>query len=201
MSTQALGFGVAGVSRRFLIWPAAMVWPTNLINTSLMNSLHDHSGSDPTQTNGWKIGRYRFFLIVAAAYFGYAWFPSYIAPFLSYFCFVVWAAPENIIVNQLFGGQTNIGILPITFDWSIIAGFTGSPLYVPAFALWNNVMGLVLVMLAAIGMVYAGPSDFKFLPIRYVYRHREDCGGFTNVWAVQIQPSTGTRSPSACQRS
>lgn len=165
MSTQALGFGLAGVTRRFLVWPAAMIWPTNLVNTSLMYSLHDHSKSDPAATNGWRIGRYKFFLIVAGGYFCYAWFPSYIAPFLSFFCFICWAAPNNVAVNQVFGGQTNIGILPITFDWSIVSGFTGSPLYVPAFALWNNCVGLLLVVLAAFGMVYAGPKDFKSFPI------------------------------------
>ncbi|RDW92431.1 oligopeptide transporter OPT-like protein [Coleophoma crateriformis] len=165
MSTQALGFGIAGMTRRFLVWPAAMVWPTNLVSSSVMIALHDHSASSPEATNGWRMGRYKFFLIVAASYFCYAWFPSYIAPFLSYFCFVTWAAPNNVVVNQLFGGITNIGILPITFDWSIIAGFTGSPLYVPAFALLNNAMGLLIVMLAAFGMIYAGPKDFKYFPV------------------------------------
>jgi len=165
MSTQALGFGVAGFTRRFLVWPAAMVWPTVLVSASVMVALHDHSRSDPATTNGWKLGRYRFFLIVSGAYFLYAWFPSYIAPFLSFFCFIVWAAPNNVIVNQLFGGQTNIGLMPITFDWSIVSGFTGSPLYVPAFALFNNIVGLLIVMIAAIGMVYAGPDLFKYFPI------------------------------------
>ncbi|KAG9247991.1 OPT oligopeptide transporter protein-domain-containing protein [Calycina marina] len=165
MSTQALGFGVAGITRRFLVWPAAMVWPTVLVSASVMVALHDHSKSDPSRTNGWKIGRYKFFLLVSGVYFLYAWFPSFIAPFLSFFCFAVWAAPNNVIVNQLLGGQTNIGLIPITFDWSIVAGFTGSPLYVPAFALVNNVFGLLIVMLAAIGMVFAGPELYKYFPI------------------------------------
>lgn len=165
MSTQALGFGLAGVSRRFLVWPAAMVWPTQLVNTSLMYSLHDHSRSDPSKTNGWSMGRYKFFLIVACTYFVYAWFPSFIAPFLSFFTFAVWIAPQNVVVNQIFGGQTNIGIIPITFDWSIISGFTGSPLYVPGFALWNVLLGLVIVMLTAFGIVYAGPDAYKSFPI------------------------------------
>lgn len=30
LSTQAMGFGLAGVMRRFLIWPAAMVWPATV---------------------------------------------------------------------------------------------------------------------------------------------------------------------------
>lgn len=143
-----------------------MIWPSILINTTILQSLHNHSPADASKTNGWKIGRYKFFLLAAGAYYCYAWFPSFIAPFLSFFCFVTWAAPNNVVVNQIFGGQSGIGILPITFDWSIIAGFTGSPLYVPAFALANNAMGLTIVILAALGMMYAGPEDFKFFPVR-----------------------------------
>lgn len=30
LSTQAMGFGLAGVMRRFLVWPAAMVWPATV---------------------------------------------------------------------------------------------------------------------------------------------------------------------------
>jgi len=165
MSTQALGFGLAGMSRRFLVWPSAMVWPSTLINTTILQSLHNHTPSDPAATNGWKIGRYKFFLIAAGTYYLYAWFPSLIAPFLSYFCFITWAAPNNVVVNQIFGGITGIGILPITFDWSIIAGFTGSPLYVPGFALANNAFGLLIVVISALGLVYAGPLAYKYFPV------------------------------------
>lgn len=38
LSTQAMGFGLAGVMRRFLVWPAAMVWPAILIFTTVMNT-------------------------------------------------------------------------------------------------------------------------------------------------------------------
>src|SRR5688572_28153881 len=34
LSTQAMGFGLAGVARRFLVWPSAMVWPATLITTT-----------------------------------------------------------------------------------------------------------------------------------------------------------------------
>lgn len=57
-STQAMGFGIAGMLRRFLVWPAAMVWPgLALVFCTVMDSLHNHAPSDPSKTNGWKIGR------------------------------------------------------------------------------------------------------------------------------------------------
>ncbi|POR35425.1 Uncharacterized protein TPAR_04380 [Tolypocladium paradoxum] len=165
LSTQAMGFGVAGIARRFLIWPSSMVWPATLITCTVMYSLHDHGRSDPSQTNGWKIGRYSFFLIVALATFVWEWFPLVIAPFLSYFMWATWIAPSNVIVNQLFGGNTGLGLIPISFDWSSVTAFLNSPLQTPAFAILNVAAGLLLTTLGAIGLAYGGPEFYKYLPL------------------------------------
>lgn len=47
-------------------------------------------------------------------------------------------------MNQVFGMTTGMALLPITFDWSQISGFLGSPLTTPWFAAGNIVVGLVL---------------------------------------------------------
>lgn len=112
LSTQAMGFGLAGVMRRFLVWPAAMVWPATLIFSTVMSTLHDHSPTDPSATHGWKIGRYKFFLLVAASTFCYEWIPQVVAQFLQVFTFACWIAPNNVLVNQLLGGQTGVGLIP-----------------------------------------------------------------------------------------
>lgn len=188
LSTQAMGFGLAGVMRRFLVWPAAMVWPATLIFATVMNtyvicvpytfpparvdellivlhSLHDHSATDPSATNGWRIGRYKFFIIVAACTFCYEWIPQVIAQFLQIFTFACWIAPNNVLVNQLLGGQTGVGLIPISFDWSVISGFLGSPLQTPAFAISNVGIGIVVMMLGSIGLSFAGPEFYRYLPI------------------------------------
>ncbi|KAI1841653.1 hypothetical protein JX265_009332 [Neoarthrinium moseri] len=165
ISTQAMGFGMAGLLRRFLVWPAAMVWPATLIYTTVMYSLHDHSPSDPSLTNGWRIGRYKFFLLVALGCFCYEWIPQVMATFLQVFTFVCWIAPENVVVNQIFGGQTGLGLIPLSFDWSIVTGFLGSPLQTPAFALLNVAAGVVIMMLGCIGLAWAGPDFMQYLPI------------------------------------
>lgn len=36
ITNQMLGFGLAGVCRRWLVWPAAMIWPSDLVNCALM---------------------------------------------------------------------------------------------------------------------------------------------------------------------
>ncbi|KAL6412497.1 putative OPT family small oligopeptide transporter [Ilyonectria robusta] len=165
VSTQAMGFGVAGILRRFLIWPAAMIWPATLVTTAVMTSLHDHSASDPSQTNGWKIGRYMFFLVVACSTFAYEWLPTVIAPFLSMFTFITWIAPQNVLVNQIFGGQTGLGIIPLSFDWSTVSAYLLSPLQTPAFAILNVAAGVTIMVIGCAGLAWAGPEFYRYLPI------------------------------------
>ncbi|KOS18311.1 Sexual differentiation process protein isp4 [Escovopsis weberi] len=165
LSTQAMGFGIAGVSRRFLIWPSSMVWPAVLITTTVMYSLHDHRATDPAIANGWQIGRYTFFLIVAAGTFVWEWIPQVFAQFLQLFMFPCWIAPNNVVVNQIFGGNTGLGLLPISFDWSIISGFLLSPLQTPAFAIANVSAGIFIMLIGIIGLAYAGPEFYKYLPL------------------------------------
>jgi OPT family oligopeptide transporter len=90
LSTQCLGFGLAGSVRRWLVEPASMIWPSALVNVGFMYALHDQSKSDPTKTNGWSIGRYRWFMYMMAAMFLWSWFPDFIFPALSYFAWVTW---------------------------------------------------------------------------------------------------------------
>jgi hypothetical protein len=39
-----------------------------------------------------------------------------VAKFLSVFAFVIWIRPNNVTINQLFGGSTGLSLIPITFD-------------------------------------------------------------------------------------
>jgi len=67
LTTQVVGFGAAGLCRRFLVWPAGMIWPQNLVFCTLLNTLHAEDEDD-----GGGITRFRFFLYVFCGAF--AWF-------------------------------------------------------------------------------------------------------------------------------
>ncbi|KAG5931379.1 hypothetical protein E4U53_001803 [Claviceps sorghi] len=165
VSTQAMGFGVAGIARRYLVWPSSMVWPANLVTCTIMYSLHKHMPSDMSRTNGWKISRYRFFLLVSLSAFVYHWIPEVFAQFLSIFTFACWVAPQNVVVNQLFGAYTGLGLIPITFDWMTVSSWLNSPLQTPLFAIVNVGFGFVICILGSIGLAYAGPEYYKYLPL------------------------------------
>ena len=102
-----------------------MIWPQNLVSTSFIYTLHDDSNTDPETTNGWTISRYRYYIYVFLGSFVWYWLPGLIAPFLSVFAFATFIKPKSVIVNQIFGGWTGLSLLPITFDWSQIAGKSG----------------------------------------------------------------------------
>ncbi|EFP80734.2 uncharacterized protein PGTG_06690 [Puccinia graminis f. sp. tritici CRL 75-36-700-3] len=138
LATQLLGFALAGVTRRFLIWPASMIWPSNLVVCTLLNTFHaeDDDGSDGSLT------RFRFFMYVAVGSFVWYWIPGYLFTALSTFSWVCWLAPRNRLLNQMFGTVNGLGLSLLTFDWSQIA-YIGSPLVVPWWAEVNVIIGFI----------------------------------------------------------
>ncbi|KAL1984252.1 hypothetical protein VTN96DRAFT_9304 [Rasamsonia emersonii] len=140
LCAQLLGFGVAGLSAPWIVEPASIIWPGVLSNCALLESLHSRANA---VANGWKISRLRFFFYVMAGAFVWYWFPGLIFTALSYFTWVCWIAPNNRVVNHLFGMQTGLGLSPITFDWSQIA-FNTNPLLSPSWAAINVFVGFVI---------------------------------------------------------
>lgn len=166
LSSQLIGISLAGLFRRFLVWPAAMMWPSQFANTSLFYALHDHSKSDGSQSNGWTMSRYRWFGIVAMGMFFYYWIPGVLFQALSVFAFVTWIKPKDVVVNQLFGGTTGLSLIPITFDWTYVTAYLGDPLLAPTHSHVNTLIGLFLfVMIPTIGIVYSGALWSEYLPM------------------------------------
>ncbi|KAF3059303.1 Sexual differentiation process protein isp4 [Daldinia childiae] len=53
ISTQSLGYGIAGMMRKFLVYPASMIWPGNLVAVALMNAMYEkHQAPDPSIIGG-----------------------------------------------------------------------------------------------------------------------------------------------------
>jgi OPT family oligopeptide transporter len=138
LGTQLTGFGLAGLCRRFLVWPASMVWPQNLVACALLNTLH----AEEDEGSG-GITRYKYFMILFLASFTWFFVPGYLFEALSVFSFVCWIRPNNVVLNQLFGVATGLGMSFITFDWSEIS-WIGSPLMVPWWAEVHIFTGFVV---------------------------------------------------------
>ena len=117
-----------------------IVWPSNLVLCALFNTLHSQQYAGIGNRGG--INRERFFLYAFAGSFCWYFLPGYIFTALSVFSWVCWIAPNNVIVNQLFGYSSGLGMSLITFDWSQIA-YIGSPLATPWWAEANIAGGFV----------------------------------------------------------
>ncbi|KAI6912027.1 small oligopeptide transporter, OPT family [Hortaea werneckii] len=161
MCCQVLGFGVAGLCHQWLVEPASIIWPGVLGNCALLNTLHSRANAI---ANGWRITRLKFFMIVLGGAFFWYWLPGGLFVALSYFTWICWIAPNNIVVNQLFGFQTGLGLSPITFDWSQIA-YNSNPLLSPSWAALN---------------VFAGFAFFFWIVVPGIY--------YTNTWFTAYLP-------------
>ncbi|KZO90420.1 OPT oligopeptide transporter [Calocera viscosa TUFC12733] len=139
ISSQMIGYGFAGMCRRFLVWPASMIWPGDLVVVSLFGTLHEPSG---LMEKG-RMSRWKFFWIAMTCSAVYYWFPGYIFQALSIFNWVCWIAPNNFVINSLFGYTSGLGMSLITFDWNQI-NYVMAPLVTPWWAQVNTFVAFVL---------------------------------------------------------
>ncbi|GEQ68733.1 hypothetical protein JCM33374_g2401 [Metschnikowia sp. JCM 33374] len=161
-STQFMGFGFAGIMRKFAVYPTRAIWPTILPTLALNKALVQ---SEPKEIiNGWKISRYNFFLIAFTGSFLYFWFPNYIFQALSTFNWITWIAPNNKTLAVITGTTAGLGLNPITtFDWNII-NYNG-PLYLPFFSQANQYIGTFLGFFCILGVWYSNYKWTGYLPI------------------------------------
>jgi OPT family oligopeptide transporter len=162
ISTQILGYGFAGLTRRFLVRPSGMIWPGTLMSAAMFGTLHKQ---DNKPANGWTISRWNFFYVVWTAAFLFYFLPGLLMPALSYFNVITWFAPNNVVIANLFGVSSGLGLFPVTFDWAQIT-YIGSPLLVPFWAAVNVIGGLSIVMwIVAPIMYYSNILYTAYMPV------------------------------------
>ncbi|KAK7956060.1 OPT-domain-containing protein [Apiospora aurea] len=162
LSTQILGYAFAGLTRRFLVRPSGMIWPGTLMSAAMFTTLHKEENNP---ANGWTMSRWKFFYIIWTGAFLFYFFPGLLMPALSYFNVITWFAPNNVVVSNLFGVVSGLGLFPVTFDWAQIA-YIGSPLLTPFWAAMNVVGGLVIVMWVIAPIAYYTNTFYSsYMPI------------------------------------
>ncbi|THY02860.1 OPT superfamily oligopeptide transporter [Aureobasidium pullulans] len=160
LSSQLIGYGIAGLLREVLVYPTKMLWPINLPVTTLLESLHKDKVAAKQ--------RIKLFYIVFIVVFVWEVFPEYLFPVLegvSIFCL---ADQKNLVFTNLFGGASGnegLGILSFCFDWQYVASL-GSPLWLPLETLTNNLIGYIGCVILFMGLYYGNlwrAQDFPFL--------------------------------------
>lgn len=158
LSSQLLGYGMAGVLRKSLVYPTKMLWPSVLPLNSLLETLHRDKSEMKKKFNLFWI----IFGIVAV----WELFPQYIMPALtgvSVFCL---ANRKSLVFTNIFGGAAGnegLGLLSVSFDWQYIGT---SELFLPLVTLTNGFVGFVLCTALFIGLYYGNvwnAMNFPFL--------------------------------------
>ncbi|OZJ02606.1 hypothetical protein BZG36_04278 [Bifiguratus adelaidae] len=163
-TTQFIGYGLAGFVRRWLVYPAAIVWPYDLVSASLLRSFHDKEFDKASFFRGPT--RLHFFLIAMTIQFIYYWIPWYFFYALASFAWVCWINPHNIILSQLTSTASGLGMLGLSFDWTTVVAYLGSPLIVPWWAICNIAVGFVLLAWVLVPILhYTNTWEAKTYPI------------------------------------
>ncbi|KAK1323711.1 Oligopeptide transporter 4 [Acorus calamus] len=152
ITTQVLGYGWAGLLRKYVVEPAHMWWPSTLVQVSLFRALHEREGL--------RMSRAKFFIIALICSFAWTMLPGYLFALvanLSVFCLIF---PKSVTAQQLGSGLQGLGLGSFTFDWTTMAGFLGSPLVNPFFTIVNVLVGFVLVMYIFTPLTYWGTNMY-----------------------------------------
>ena len=162
LSTNFLGFGFAGILRRFACYPVKAIWPVILPTIALNRALLHPERKE--NINGWIISRYFFFFSAFGGSFLYFWIPNYLFSALSYFNWMTWIKPDNFNLAMITGSIKGLGLNPIpSFDLNML--FMNSPLVVPWYTQANTYAGMLLAFPIICAIFWTNSKWAGFMPI------------------------------------
>ncbi|KAF7311079.1 OPT oligopeptide transporter [Mycena chlorophos] len=167
MSSQLVGYGLAGMMRTFLVYPTYCVFP-NLLPTIQMFDVLFRNTDNILQKK-----RIKFFwvLFIGICGFLWEWLPEYIAPTLTGVSIFCLARQKSAWVSRIFGGAAGnegLGLFSICLDWNYIGsgGSAYGALFQPLATQLSLYTGVLICILAFTG-AYAtnvwNAQNFPFL--------------------------------------
>ncbi|GAB2219394.1 hypothetical protein Droror1_Dr00007029 [Drosera rotundifolia] len=148
ITTQVLGYGWAGLMRKYVVEPAHMWWPGTLVQVSLFRALHEKESE--------RMSRAKFFVIVLVCSFAWYAVPGYLFPTITTISWVCWAFPKSVTAQQIGSGMQGLGLGALTLDWAAVSSFLYSPLLSPFFATVNVFVGYFFIIYLAMPIAYWG---------------------------------------------
>ncbi|KAI8613841.1 OPT oligopeptide transporter protein-domain-containing protein [Chytriomyces sp. MP71] len=171
---QFYGYGLSGLFRKILVRPAAMIYPSNLGIMAIIRSFHENSNAmmgedefstkrensdynvDPESRDARKpMSGLKMLFISASVMFIWQWFPYYIAPMFSMVSILCLAIPSSTSTTLsklrfLGSAQGGVGLLSLSFDWTVMEG----PITIPLWVLVNDVLGLMFTFWVLIPLLW-----------------------------------------------
>ncbi|KAJ7764119.1 OPT oligopeptide transporter [Mycena maculata] len=147
ISSQLIGYGMAGITRIFLVYPTWAVYPQVMPTVQLFEALHRGEGM-MSQSK-----RKKFFWYIFIGIFVWEWFPEYIAPTLTGISIFCLADQKSSWVSRIFGGAAGnegLGAFSLCFDWAYIGSGGGSigSLFTPLSTQLSLYAGCAVCMIA-----------------------------------------------------
>ncbi|KAI8592105.1 OPT oligopeptide transporter protein-domain-containing protein [Geranomyces variabilis] len=162
--TQMIGFGFAGMLRRFVVWPREMVWPGNFAQLALFASYHKKDAELVGDANAqtWKMSRYTLFWIVVAGMFIWELVPLYFMTAVQAISIGCWFS-KNQAANNFLGAFSGMGMTTLTLDWEYILGtWLTTPFWVAAIMLVGNLFWVwFLVPVVQFGNLMEGSRSLR----------------------------------------
>jgi OPT family oligopeptide transporter len=155
-TTQVLGYGWAGLMRKYVVEPAHMWWPGTLVQVSLFRALHEKEADDEGGGPPRGTSRAKFFLVALACSFLWYAVPGYLFPTLTSMSWVCWIFSKSVTAQQLGSGMRGLGLGAFILDWTAVSSFLFSPLVSPFFATANILAGFVLFLYGVVPAAYWG---------------------------------------------
>ncbi|KAI1401275.1 OPT-domain-containing protein [Hypoxylon fuscum] len=183
LATNYIGYAMAGIIRRFLVYPSYCVWPASLVTIALNAAFHNDKNAPVESPFGriFTVSRIRFFGLTFAAMFVYFWFPNYIFTALSIFSWMTWISPNNTNLAAVTGFNNGLGINPWpTWDWNTLLFDQTDPLMIPFFSTLNKFIGAAISGCIIAALWWTNTYYTGYLPINS-NRVFDNTGGLYNV--------------------
>lgn len=186
LTSSFMGFGIAGLMRTVLVYPSRAMWfsvlPYLALNRALVKpeakARLDGGGNAANQSkrnrflffwrsaesiNGWTMTRNSWFFFVTLLAFIWYWVPDFLFAGLSYFNWMTWISPKNVVLAAITGSVGGLALNPIsTFDTTIIT-FSGQ--VTPFFASTNAIIGQAIGFIAIVIVWWRNVRWTAYLPI------------------------------------
>ncbi|GAA5835822.1 hypothetical protein JCM3766R1_005858 [Sporobolomyces carnicolor] len=165
LGSQLFGYGLAGLTRSFTVFPTYIVYPNLVPTVNLFDALHRD------KDEGMQKKRLRFFWIVFIAIFCWEWIPEFVAPTLTGISIFCLARRDSAWFTRIFGGSNGnegLGMFSICLDWAYVGSGGGSlgALFTPFTTQISQYIGIGLCCIIFCGM-YAtnawNAAQFPFL--------------------------------------
>ncbi|KAH6711880.1 oligopeptide transporter 2 [Leptodontidium sp. MPI-SDFR-AT-0119] len=162
LANQIFGLGAAGMLRRLSVYPQEAVWPAVLPTLALNRALINGENKGEI-IHGWRISRYRSFVIASAVFLVYYWVPNKFFQALRLFNWMTWISPQNKNLAIVTGSYGGMGFNPFS-SWDPNASGSAA-MNAPFFAQLQQYCMRVIAGLVILIMYYTNMSWAAYMPI------------------------------------